>query len=57
VLLCSRAESEWLAGEGTAARAARNDAAAIAAQSGAGADSELGVALARVEAMLDAVAA
>ena len=57
VLLCSRAESEWLAGEATAARAARNDAAAIAAQSGAGADSELGVALARVEAMLDAVAA
>ncbi len=57
VLLCSRAESEWLAGEATAARAARNDAAAIAAQSGAGADSELGVALARVDAMLDAVAA
>jgi len=57
VLLCSRAESEWLAGDATAARATRSDAAAIASQSGAGADSELGIALARVDAMLDAVTA
>ena len=57
VLLCSRAESEWLAGDATAARATRKDAAAIATQSGASADSELGIALARLDAMLDAVAA
>jgi predicted ATPase/DNA-binding winged helix-turn-helix (wHTH) protein len=57
VLLCSRAESEWLAGQTTVARAARDDAAAIAVQAGAGADSELGIALARVDAMLGAVAA
>jgi hypothetical protein len=57
VLLCCRAESEWLAGDAAAARATRDDAAAIATQSGAAADSELGIALARLGAMLDTVAA
>ena len=52
VLLCGRAESEWLAGDAASARAAQNEAAAIAAQSGAGPDSELGIALARVDRMM-----
>jgi len=57
ILLCSRAECEWLAGDPAAAAVARSEAAAIAAQCGAAADSELGVALARVDAILNAVAA
>jgi predicted ATPase/DNA-binding winged helix-turn-helix (wHTH) protein/Tfp pilus assembly protein PilF len=57
VLLCSRAECEWLAGDAAAARGARSGAAALAAQAGAGPDSELGTALARVDAMLGEVTA
>ena len=51
VLLCSRAECEWIAGDEAAARAARGEAVGLAAQSGTGPDSELGVALAQVDAL------
>jgi hypothetical protein len=57
VLLCGRAECEWLAGDAPAARAARDEAAALAGQAGAGPGSELGTALARVDAMLGEVPA
>ena len=48
ILLCSRAETEHLAGVPDAARAALAEADVIAAEVGAGPDSELGLALARV---------
>lgn len=48
ILLCSRAESEHLAGMPSAANVALAEAEAIAAEVDAGADSELGLALARV---------
>ena len=51
VLLCGRAECEWLAGDPKAARAAQEQAATLAQQAGAGSDSELGVALAGVQAL------
>ena len=52
-LLCKRGEVERLAGDLDAARAARDEAASIAAPIGAGPDSELGRALA---ALNDALA-
>jgi tetratricopeptide (TPR) repeat protein len=52
ILLCSRAETEHLAGCPDAARIAREQADAIAAAVGAGPDSELGLALARVRNLL-----
>ena len=52
ILLCNRAETEHLAGIADAARAALAAAAVIAAEVGAGADSELGLALARVRNLL-----
>ena len=52
ILLCSRAESEHLAGCPHAARAALEAADAITAAVGAGPDSELGHALARVRDLL-----
>ncbi|HEX7440068.1 MAG TPA: tetratricopeptide repeat protein [Caldimonas sp.] len=54
LLLCSRAECEWLAGMAQAARAAHEEAVALAVQAGAGLESELGVALARLDSMLGA---
>ena len=52
ILLCSRAETEHLAGVGDAAEDLLNAAEAIAADVKAGADSELGLALARVRDLL-----
>ena len=52
ILLCSRAETEHLAGSSNAAKAALAEANVIAAEVGAGPDSELGVALARVRNLL-----
>ncbi|MBA3507739.1 MAG: tetratricopeptide repeat protein [Betaproteobacteria bacterium] len=49
ILLCSRAETEHLAGTADAARGALSAGEVIAAEVGAGADSELGLALARVQ--------
>ena len=54
VLLCNRAEAEWLAGLPSAALAAHREAAALAAAAGAGAESELGTALSRLQALLSA---
>ncbi|MBL8307575.1 MAG: tetratricopeptide repeat protein, partial [Rubrivivax sp.] len=48
VLICARAECEWLAGSPEAAIAARDEAQALALQTGAGPESELGAALARL---------
>jgi hypothetical protein len=52
VLLCSQAECETLAGQVTAARAALDEAEAVARSTGTGATSELGLALRRVREML-----
>ena len=52
ILLCSRAETEHLAGVPNAARAALEVADVIATEVGAGPDSELGLALARVRNLL-----
>jgi hypothetical protein len=52
ILLCSRAETEHLAGCPDAASAALNGADAITVALGAGPDSELGLALARVRNLL-----
>jgi predicted ATPase/Flp pilus assembly protein TadD len=52
ILLCGRAESEHLAGAFDDAKAALTEADAIAAEVGAGPDSELGVALERVRKLL-----
>ena len=52
ILLCSRAESEHLAGVPDAARAALGEASVIAAEVAAGSHSELGLALAHVRNLL-----
>jgi uncharacterized protein HemY len=52
ILLCSRAETEHLAACLHAARAALTAAEAVAAEVGAGPDSELGLALTRVQGLL-----
>jgi tetratricopeptide (TPR) repeat protein len=52
VLLCSRAETELLAGAPAAACSALGEARTIASEAGAGPESELGQALARVEKLL-----
>ncbi len=52
VLLCTRAEAEHLAGAPDAACAALNEARALATEAGAGPESELGLSLRRVEALL-----
>ena len=52
LLLCHRAEVEQLSGGVDAAHAAWSRAKAIAAELGAGADSELGLAVSRAEALL-----
>jgi predicted ATPase/class 3 adenylate cyclase/Tfp pilus assembly protein PilF len=52
ILLCSRAETECLAGVGSAAKAALEAADACAVAVNAGPDSELGLALARVRSLL-----
>ena len=49
VLLCDRAECEWRAGDSPAAQQARDEARDLATKAGAGPQSELGQALARVE--------
>ena len=53
ILLCSRAETEHLAGVPDAATTALAAAGVIAAEVGAGPNSELGLALARVRNLLD----
>jgi predicted ATPase/class 3 adenylate cyclase/Tfp pilus assembly protein PilF len=52
VLLCSRAEAAHLAGHTDAALAAFNEAEAIGAEVGAGPDSEIGLSLTRVHALI-----
>ncbi len=52
ILLCARAETELLAGAPDHAKAALEEANAIAAEVGAGPDSELGLALTRVRNLL-----
>jgi hypothetical protein len=54
LLLCNRAECEWLAGQGGAAHAACAQAHEVMSASGAGPTSELGKAIKRVTAMLAA---
>jgi hypothetical protein len=57
MLLCGRAEAEHLAGDAPAATAALATAKAVGAEIGAGPASEVGLALARVCALLEPVAA
>jgi predicted ATPase/class 3 adenylate cyclase/tetratricopeptide (TPR) repeat protein len=52
IMLCNRAESEHLAGAPDVAKAALAEACVIAAEIGAGPESELGLALARVQKLL-----
>jgi hypothetical protein len=52
ILLCSRAEADHLGGAHAAARTALAEARALATQARAGPESELGVCLARVNALL-----
>jgi predicted ATPase/class 3 adenylate cyclase/Tfp pilus assembly protein PilF len=52
ILLCGRAETECLAGDAGAARAAFAEADTIAGASGVGSGSELGVSIARVRELL-----
>ena len=52
VLLCSSAEAKHLAGDSNAATKQLRRATALAEEVGAGAESELGLALARVQALL-----
>jgi predicted ATPase/class 3 adenylate cyclase len=52
LLLCGRAECEWLAQDDASAAAAQAQAAALAVDVGAGPESELGSALARIAALL-----
>jgi predicted ATPase/class 3 adenylate cyclase/Tfp pilus assembly protein PilF len=52
VLLCSRAEAEHLAGAAAAARVALREARILVAEAGSGPESEFGLSLARVEALL-----
>jgi len=54
VLLTSRAEAHHLAGDATAAATALAAASSIAAEVGASPVSEIGLALARVRALIDA---
>ena len=56
VLLCGRAEAEQLSGEPEAARIALAEARLLAVETGTGSESELGLALARVEALLSPAA-
>ena len=53
LLHCSRAESEHLAGNAPAARAADSNARMLASEVGAEPESELGLALARVAVILN----
>ncbi|HEY2187857.1 MAG TPA: tetratricopeptide repeat protein, partial [Caldimonas sp.] len=53
VLLCGRAEAHFIAGESGAAATALGEAAALAADVGTGQASELGLALARVRALVE----
>ncbi len=57
VLLCGSAECEFGAGDATAARRMLDEAQAIAKATGAGPQSELGLALARVAGLWDALPA
>jgi hypothetical protein len=52
VLMCSRTEAEHLAGEPAAARVALAEARMLVVETGSGPESELGLSLARVEALL-----
>lgn len=52
VLLCDYAECEWFAGDGAVARRALDEARMLAQSAGAGPQSELGQALARVAGVL-----
>jgi predicted ATPase/class 3 adenylate cyclase/Tfp pilus assembly protein PilF len=54
VLLCDRAECEWRAGDAGAAHRAHAEARAVAVESKAGSDSELGQALIRIDRLLKA---
>jgi tetratricopeptide (TPR) repeat protein len=53
ILLCGRAETEFLAGDTDAAKAAFAEADAITGDLGVGPQSELGVSIARVRDLLD----
>jgi len=53
VLLTSRAEAHYLAGDTATATTSLASATAIAAEVGAGPASEIGLALARVRALID----
>jgi hypothetical protein len=53
VLLCGSAECEWGSGNAGAARAALDEAGVIAEATGAGLQSELGLALARTRRLLE----
>jgi predicted ATPase/class 3 adenylate cyclase len=53
VLLCGRAEAHFIAGDSGAAATALGEAAALAADVGTGQASELGLALARVRALVE----
>jgi hypothetical protein len=55
VLLCNRAEADLMAGDRAAAAAALGEASAFAAEVGAGQASELGLALARVRALIEPI--
>ncbi len=55
ILQCSRAEAEHLVGDAVAAREALAAARAIGAEVGAGADSEIGLAITRVASLLEPV--
>jgi len=52
ILLCGRAETEYLAGGSAAAQSVFIAAEAVTAETGAGPDSELGIALARIRELL-----
>ena len=52
LLLCNRAECEWLAGDVGAARTAHAHAAETMSESGSGQESELGSAVSRIASIL-----
>ena len=54
ILLCDQASCEWYAGDAAAARRALDEALSMARSTGAGPGSELGQALARVQALFGA---
>ena len=56
ILQCDRAVCEWHAGDATAARAALDEASAIAHAAGTGPESELGQSLTRVQVLLSSAA-